>query len=518
MSRFLSDVRLLPDSIDVVPDAPTGLSDSHLLRRNPAIPRVKPLVEPLEDFLPRVSTIRRPISSPFLDLTELLDLLGGLTVSHRQFQTTDTVGQQGRGTCWACAGTAALEAAYARVGVHVKLSPHYLFHMAKVHENHRNNGGISSLMGFGGSSDVIKVLSQVPVPTAEHVPYIDQGPLQTLANSIPNTQMAVTAAGGGSREQIDWFEFDLRNIPLVGRWFAQYGVNKYGQKSNYTNADIKAALAAGYDVVIDCTDNINGGGHVLLIYGYNDLTQTFEIKNSQSAPGWGTLQYANDPQFTILYNNMFYITEVTPVEGHWRTMWVGRWETNHDGWYGTLVIRRHADLLSDNLMPGSSSRVSLGTWYGRDDGSTKDVVGHFVDHGRGLHSTIGDQNFELYLHTSDPYRASGRTFWGGKSFGVVMSRGNAIGAGSGFDRSEAIGLWDITHDGWRGTLRIGAQPSYVQAADSASRTTWIDPSPIAQQVNVHINFGGGNPNQAWRTRSTAASPSGPGGIGLSKAA
>jgi hypothetical protein len=82
-------------------------------------------------------------------------------------------------------------------------------------------------------------------------------------------------------------------------------------------------------------------------------------------------------------------------------------------------------------IPGPNSRISLGTWYA-EDGRTLDVVGHFVDGGRGLHCNIGTQPFELYLHTRAPYRATGRCWWNNTPFGVVMSRGTAVGAGSGF--------------------------------------------------------------------------------------
>jgi C1A family cysteine protease len=51
---------------------------------------------------------------------------------------TDRVVSQGSmGTCWAFGGTAALEAAYARAGIRVKLSKQYLFYLSKAHENHR---------------------------------------------------------------------------------------------------------------------------------------------------------------------------------------------------------------------------------------------------------------------------------------------------------------------------------------------------------------------------------------------
>jgi hypothetical protein len=72
-----------------------------------------------------------------------------------------------------------------------------------------------------------------------------------------------------------------------------------------------------------------------------------------------------------------------------------------------------------------------------------------------------------------------------------------MGAGSGFDRSESIGLWDMTHDGWRGTLRIGIEPSYVSAGDAVAHNTWIDPSTIPQELDIHIDFGGDNPHQPF---------------------
>ena len=195
-------------------------------------------------------------------------------------------------------------------------------------------------------------------------------------------------------------------------------------------------------MVVDTFDKINNGGHVLLIFGYDDNAQTFEIKNSQALPGFGTMRYANDPQFDIQYNSMFYITAVQPVQTQWAAMWVGRWETDHDGWRGTLVIRRFIDISANDVHPGPGQPHQPRHLVRRRMAGMLDVVGHFVDGGRGLHCNIGDQPFELYLHTSDPYRAGGRTFWNNTPFGVVMSRGTATGAGSGFDRSETIGLWD----------------------------------------------------------------------------
>ena len=485
----------LPPSPDIPDDAPAIPSFFDTLHKLESGDATRPLVEPLDTFLPRLERAAR-IPAP---LPELQAIRGPLPrrVSHRQFQTNLDVSQGSRGTCWAFAGVAALEAAYARINVRVDLSEQYLFHISKAHENHRNGGGINSLIGFQGSSDIVHHLKYWAVPLSAHVPYVDQPQLQQLANAIPGTGGGLANAAGGTREQADWFEFDLRNIPLMGRWFAQYRVKDFGKKTNFNNGDIRNTLAAGYDVVVDVFDKINNGGHVLLIHGYDDDAQAFDIKNSQGLPGFATMKYVNDRQFNIQYNSMFYITAVQQVETQWAAMWVGRWETDHDGWRGSLIIRRFLEIRNDEVLPGPNSRISLGTWYA-EDGRMLDVVGHFVDGGRGLHCNIGDQPFELYLHTRDPYRAGGRTWWNNIPFGVVMSRGTAVGAGSGFSRNETIGLWDSIHDGWRGQLRIGAEPSYVQAADAVTRRTWIDAGSVPHRVDAHIDFGGDNRDQRFQ--------------------
>src|SRR5262249_47145943 len=158
---------------------------------------------------------------------------------------------------------------------------------SKAHENHRVGPGIHSLVPFQGSADVVHHLRYWAVPLSKYVPYIDQPALQQLANSIPGTGGVLSSAGGGTREHADWFEFDLRNVWLAGRWVAQYRVGSFARVDKFTNNDIKSALNAGYDVVVNVNDKVNNGGHTLLIFGYDDNTQTFEIKNSQSLPGFG---------------------------------------------------------------------------------------------------------------------------------------------------------------------------------------------------------------------------------------
>lgn len=463
------------------------LADRYLVRTPE-----RPAVEPLETLVPRLERIR-VLKRPALDLS---GIRLAARVSHRRWQTTLDVSQGSRGSCWAFAGIAALEAAYARKGIRVDLSEQYVFSLSKAHENHVSGPGIHSLVGFQGSSDIVHHLAYWAVPLSRHAPYIDQPQLKALADAIPGTGRALTGAGGGTKEQADWFEFDLRTIPLTSRWSAQYKVEKFATLTNFTNADLKRVLSAGHDVVVDVNDKVNGGGHALLVFGFDDATQTFDIKNSQSLPGFASMRYSGDPQFDILYGTAYYITEVSAVATQWPAMWMGRWETDHDGWRGRLVLRRFLDIRANVGPPGPGNRISLGTWYGRD-GRVLDVVGHFVDGGRGLLCDIGGQPFELYLHSRDPYRAAGRCAWNGTWYGVVLSRGTAVGAGSGFDRLETIGQWDTVHDGWRGQLRIGADPSYVQASDAVTRRSWIDPGPTPHVVTAHVDFGGDNRDQRF---------------------
>lgn len=484
-SGIASDLASPVASLDAITFARRA---SMLVPNRVAQPLLGPLGDPATspDFGPRAP---RVVAAPLV--------LPGLAaarprrVDHRAWQT-DLVSSQGsRGTCWAFAGTAALEAAYARTGVRVKLSEHYLFHISKAHECQRTGTGINSLHGFQGSSDIVHHLKYWHLPLYAHAPYIDQPALQALADSIPGTGNALQSAGVGTLEQTDWFEYDLRSIPLNAVWFAQYSVATFGVLNNYSLDDLKKVLAAGYDVVI------NVPGHCMLCYGYDDDAGELLIKNSQSLPGFQRMKYSGDPNFSLLTGQAHYITSVRSPQTQWAAMWVGRWETDHDGWRGRLVIRRFLEVQTDKGLPTPNAPATLGTWYGAD-GQVLPVNGGFVDGGRGLRCTVGGQPFELYLHGRDPYRASGRVLWNNTWFGAVLSRGTAVGAGAGFDRSETIGLWDSVHDGWRGQMRIGVAPSYRQAADGAEKPAWIDSTSIAQQVDLNVDFGGDNRKQHFQ--------------------
>jgi len=162
-------------------------------------------------------------------------LLAGVEVTLAADQSPQQ-DQQDRGACWAFAGIAALEAAYRRMkGLNVGLSEQYLFHICKAHESDFGN---HSLMGFQGSSDIIKHMERMRVPERIAAPY------RTQADMIANIPAAATlnASASSAQEQRDDFEFSPLHIPLASRGTARFGVKSSGVLTNFTIADLENVL------------------------------------------------------------------------------------------------------------------------------------------------------------------------------------------------------------------------------------------------------------------------------------
>ena len=169
-----------------------------------------------------------------------------------------------------------------------------------------------------------------------------------------------------------------------------------------------------------------------------------------------------------------------------------------------LVIRRFLDIRDQRGLPGPNNRISLGTWYA-EDGRQLDVVGHFVDGGRGLMCNIGDQPFELYLHTRDPYRAGGRTLL----------------------EQHAVRRRDVARHGDRRWLRLRSQRNHRPVGHrsrrlarpaahrrrpvvrAGGRLRWpaergSTPGATAHRVDAHVDFGGTTATSASSCSRTRA--------------
>ncbi|SDL56792.1 C1 family peptidase [Siphonobacter aquaeclarae] len=432
--------------------------------------------------------------------------------------------QRGRGSCWAFAGIAALEAAYKRkYGVSLDLSEQYLFHMAKCVElypdyvtsavRHENN---SSYWGAQGNAGIVETMTRLPVCEERFAPYLDQPDLDALKTQLP-------AAGNldweSTQEQLDTFEFDFRNIPQEARHQCRYRVKSWGVLPTVTAQNIENVLLNNHEVVIDidvykwkynATRNVyefdpagaGGGGHVVLIIGFDRDNQTFLVKNSWGGNQYLQLTYDYITRVSGQWFTGFYITDVDDIQAapDLKSKWIGNWKMDHDGWRGSLTIRRFTSF--HNTDPNAPTK--LGNYY--RDGKKFDVNGYFVDNGQGMVCYVADhegrvvpgtlfvgQRFDTYNFSWAPRLGAGKTFWNNIPFGVVLNRDTFPHQPSNtFSRSEWLGQWHMNHDGWQGVLTLSNISSgvfgllFVTGTYRASDGRTLSVSGLVNQAQQHV--------------------------------
>jgi DNA-binding transcriptional regulator of glucitol operon len=334
--------------------------------------------------------------------------------------------QNDRGTCWAFAGAAALEAAYRRkFNLAIDVSEEYVFHMGKAFALNKDPNGVvatpvennSSLYGFQGCGDIVKKLSENAVAPEWSAPYAQtQGDLVGILPTLGLPSLLAV----DTQEDYDAVEFCEQHIPLLARVNARYRAT--GWKSLGANPSVEAlenTLLAEHEVVCDVQTPL--GGHVLLLIGFDRNRKVFFAKNSWGENRFIEIQYANDPNWTILSG--WYIEDVAdPTFVQNEACWLGNWWVTQGNTTFRLLLRRSEDFVA----PGTATKV--GTAYLGD--GAHDVNGFFLNNGSHLRffiapttlpetpGTLVGTQFDAHLNFQDIYNAAGAG--GGQR--VTMSR------------------------------------------------------------------------------------------------
>lgn len=462
--------------------------------------------------------------------------------------------QGGRDTCGTFASIAALEAAYRRgYGVSLDLSEQYLNHWAQQFASAGSgrtvplNETIAGSIGGGGLARPLAAMARgLAVPPEATLPYIGEAGYQNVdpgdSPSLNNWGLAYP------QRAID--DFNLGDAPSLYMYtpptWAWTTVMPQGAidaaryrptgvafltASEVNQVDVyRGILASGREVVMEfrCCDgnpgygtaqpwvlpvssNGGGSGHVMLVIGYDDATQMFRIKNSWGAAwadngfAWVSYDFVKRAATGAAYLNGV-ISPRGPFDpfSH-RHFFLGRWQLNFDGWKGVLDIYN----LPEPFLPGVVRNYRIGTLF-MADGRIHRVNGQINGNALTFYvdwaqpnlpaSQLSGLQFTTRMFTRD-HRAMAGTLldpqWG--TFAVEAVKGTTPVSGAarpgGLSVSSYLGIWDFSHDGWKGRLEITAANAftrqitgrYVDAAGQA-RALSGSVNPNSQQFAFDIAF------------------------------
>ncbi|HET7850176.1 MAG TPA: hypothetical protein VFL51_14040 [Pseudolabrys sp.] len=359
--------------------------------------------------------------------------------------------QNDRGTCWAFAGAAALEAAYRRkFNALIDVSEEYVFHMGKSFALNRTAPGgpvqtpvenNSSLTGFQGSGDIAQKLSENAAAPEDAAPYLQS---QASLDAILPVLGFANEQALKSQTDFDAVEFCEQHIPLVARVNARYRATDWASLGQNPSVEaLENTLLANHEVICDVTHKTPPvGGHVLLLIGFDRNRKVFFAKNHWGENKFIEIQYANDPQWDI--NSGYYLKDVIDskfVQNE--ACWLGNWWVTIGNNTFRMLLRRSEDFAA----PGQPTK--LGTAYLAD--GAHDVNGQFLDGGSHIRlfmapttapvlpGTLSGTQIDATLDFADIYNAAGNT--GGQP--VTMSR-FATRFAAIFEKSDGT-AWEARH-------------------------------------------------------------------------
>jgi hypothetical protein len=351
--------------------------------------------------------------------------------------------QGDRGTCWAFAGIAALEAAYKRqLGINLDLSEEFLFHMCKAHDSDRGN---HSLLDGQGSNDCVKHLERLRVPAEEDAPYLTKRDMIARIPAAANLDRETNP----SQEERDAFEFCEPHIPQSARASCKYGVKAAGVIVNFDFLDLENLIANRHEVLVNVEED--RGWHALILIGYDRRQRYFLAKNSWAERDFIQIRYENDPMFRIDLTIAYYIIDVIEPTPDLRSKWIGEWNIDIDGEIGRAVLRRFTDLQSREDSNGPNGATKLGSLY--TNGQKLDIFGYFDLESETAHLRISnplggeDLKFELNV-TPTAAISSGIVRRSEVPFGVMLARFRLDSGATTtrFSEQSWSGKWSISYD------------------------------------------------------------------------
>jgi Papain family cysteine protease len=461
--------------------------------------------------------------------------------------------QGDRGTCYVFACVAALEAAYRRnFGLSLDLSEQYACQLGKIGELYPNyatstvpHESNTTLWGAQGNSGFLNVICRCAIPVESAAPYLDQEQLYAIWTGLGLPAFSPVSAGpsqSSTQEEIDAFEFDDANVPTAARSQASYRGTGYTPLNNFDTSDVEAAIAANHEVVLDINTywsqdssgvwqydaSATAQGHCVLVVGYDRNAQIFTFKNSWGGTSLSQMSY--DCLQHIAVGATTLDGAVDPAVGPQASArWLGRWNSDHDGWRGTVVVRRVTDFRDSD----ASDATKLGNWYPPgesavvlDPATRRDMNGSLAENGRQANYWIAPtsarvqpgqqtgQPFTVYNFSWESSAAAGVCSWNNLLYGVIVDRQPIAGTPGTTDENGWVGTWDMDHDGWLGTLNISGlvtiplgtllpltlvEASYKASDGTVSPVNGIVDAADSQHLLLTIDFpGNSQPFQLYK--------------------